>query len=89
MSSSDNAAIQDLIDRIRSSDEAVSGAAWQNAGPYGAAAVKPLAMLMADGGYELARKAKRALYRVVRRGGHPAAARQRRAVERQLILLLS
>ena len=43
---------------------------------------------MADGDFELARKAKRALYRVVRQAGHPAAARERRAVERELILLL-
>ncbi len=77
-----------LIDRIRSPDEAVSGAAWQSAGPYGAAVVEPLAALMADGDFELARKAKRALYRVVRHVGQPSAAREHRAVERQLILLL-
>ncbi len=77
-----------FIDRIKSPDENVSGAAWQNAGPYGAAAVEPLAALMADQDFELARKAKRALYRVVRHVGHPAAARERKAVERQLILLL-
>jgi HEAT repeat protein len=43
---------------------------------------------MADGDFELARKAKRALYRVVRHAGLPAAARERRAVERELIRLL-
>ena len=78
-----------MIERIRSSDETVSGAAWQNAGPYGAADVEPLAALMADEDFELARKAKRALYRVVRYVGTPAAARERKAVERQLILLLN
>ena len=51
--------------------------------------MKPLAALMADDDFELARKAKRALYLVVRHAGHPAAARERKAVERQLILLLS
>jgi HEAT repeat protein len=81
-------AIQGLVDRIKSRDETVSGAAWQSAGPYGAAAVKPLAALMADPDYELARKARRALYRVVRHVGHPAAARERRAVERRLLSLL-
>ena len=81
--------IQGLIARIKSPDETVSGAAWQSAGPYGAAAVQPLAALMADADFELARKARRALYRVVREAGHPAAARQRRAVERELIPLLS
>ena len=89
MSSKADTGIQGLVERIRSPDEAVSGAAWQSAGPYGAAAVKPLAALMTDADYELARKAKRALYRVVRHAGHPAATRQRKAVERQLILLLS
>jgi HEAT repeat protein len=43
---------------------------------------------MADGDFELARKAKRALYRVVRHEGDPAAARERRAVERELIRVL-
>ena len=89
MSFDSDPGIQGLIERIRSSDETVSGAAWQNAGPYGAAAVEPLAALMADENFELARKAKRALYRVVRYVGPPAAARERKAVERQLILLLS
>jgi len=88
MSSKTDEGIEGLIERIRSSDETVSGAAWQSAGPYGAAAVKPLAALMAEGDFELARKAKRALYLVVRRVGHPAAVRERKAVERELILLL-
>jgi HEAT repeat protein len=83
-----DAGIHGLIERIRSPDEAVSGAAWQSAGPYGAAAVQPLAALMADGDFELARKAKRALYLVVRHAGHPAAARERKAVERELIIVL-
>jgi HEAT repeat protein len=80
--------IEGLLERIRSSDEAVSGAAWQSAGPYGAAAVQPLAALMADGDFELARKAKRALYLVVRPAGHPAAVKERNDVQGQLILVL-
>ena len=88
MSSSEQTSIQGLIDRIRSHDETVSGAAWQSAGPYGAAAVGPLAALMADEDFETARKAKRALYLVVRHAGHPAAVRERKAVESELILVL-
>lgn len=88
MPSKSDPRIDGLIARIRSSDEAVSGAAWQSAGPYGAPAVKPLAMLMAAEDFELARKAKRALYLVVRHAGHPARARERQAVERELIPLL-
>ena len=70
-----DADIQGLIERIKSPDEAISGAAWQSAGPYGAAAVTPLAALMADWDFELARKAKRALYLVVRHAGRPCGCR--------------
>jgi HEAT repeat protein len=80
--------IQGLIERIKSPDDVISGAAWQSAGPYGAAAVKPLAALMADSNFELARKGKRALYRVVRHVSAPAAGGERRAVERELIVVL-
>jgi len=83
-----DADIQDLIERIASPDDVISGAAWQSAGPYGAVAVKQLAALMADGDFELARKARRALYRVVRHVGHPMAGGERRAVERELIAVL-
>jgi HEAT repeat protein len=88
MSSNANSSVDGLIERIKSPDDAVSGAAWQSAGPYGAAAVGPLVALMADPDFELARKAKRALYRVVRHAGGPAAGKQRRAVERRLIAAL-
>jgi HEAT repeat protein len=83
-----DADIQGLVDRIKSPDDAISGAAWQSAGPYGAAAVKPLAALMAVGDVELARKGKRALYLVVRHVGHPAAGGERRDVEGELIVVL-
>ena len=88
MSSNESWEIDGLIARIRSQDEAVSGAAWQSAGRYGAAAVQPLAALMADGDFEVARKGKRALYLVVRHVGHPAAAKERKAVENELIVVL-
>jgi HEAT repeat protein len=80
--------IEGLIERIKSPDEIISGAAWQSAGPYGAVAVKPLAALMAEGDFELARKGKRALYRVVRHVSYPTAGKERRAVERELIVVL-
>jgi HEAT repeat protein len=83
-----DADIQSLIDRIKNPDDATSGAAWQSAGPYGAAAVKPLAALMGDGNFELARKGKRALYLVVRHAGRPGAGEECQAVERELILVL-
>ena len=55
-----------MIERIRSSDETVSGAAWQNAGPYGAAAVEPLAALMADEDFNMNHKAD--WFRSIRKG---------------------
>lgn len=88
MSSNESWQIDGLIARIRSRDEAVSGAAWQSAGRYGAAAVQPLAGLMADRDFEIARKGKRALYLVVRHVGHPMAERERKAVERELIVVV-
>jgi HEAT repeat protein len=83
-----DADIQSLIDRIKSPDDAISGAAWQSAGPYGAAVVKPLAVLMGDGNFELARKGKRALYLVERHAGRPGAGEESQSVERELILVL-
>ncbi len=83
-----NQNIAGLIERIKSSDEAVSGAAWQNAGAYGAPAVQPLAELMSDPDFELSRKARRALYRVVRRGGYPWSGREREAIEVELVQAL-
>ena len=88
MYSSNDQNIQGLIERIKSPDDAISGAAWQSAGPCGAAAVQPLAGLMAESDFELARKGKRALYLVVRQAGHPGAAGESRAVERELIVVL-
>ena len=85
---SNDPSIQGLIELIKSPDEAASGAAWQSAGNYGAAAVQPLAALMADADFELARKGKRGLYLVVRHAGHPASAKERRAVESELIVVL-
>jgi hypothetical protein len=86
MSSDTN--IQELIERIKSPDDTISGAAWQSAGPYGAAAVGALAALMDNADFELARKGKRALYKVVRHVSPPAAGSERRAVERELIVVL-
>ena len=83
-----DADIQGLIERIKNPDDAISGAAWQSAGPYGAAVVKPLAALMADGDFELARKGKRALYMVVRHASRPGAGEECHGVERELIVVL-
>jgi HEAT repeat protein len=80
--------VADLIARLRSPDDAVRGPAWQSAAPFGAPAVKPLAAVMSDDDFEIARAARRALWVIVRFAGRPGAARERVAVAKELIGLL-
>lgn len=54
----------------------------------GPPALKPLAALLTDPNVEVARSARRALYRIIRNAGRPGAAREARAVEAELIALL-
>ena len=83
------ASVDDLIAKIKSQDDAVRGPAWQGAGPCGAPAVKSLAAVMTDADFEIARSAKRALYKIVRYAGRPSAAKEAKAVATELIALLS
>ena len=80
--------LEDLIAKIKDKDDAVRGPAWQNAGPFGAPAVRPLANVMADPEMEVARAAKRALWKVVRHAGRPGADQEKRAVTTELLTLL-
>ncbi|MBI5384338.1 MAG: HEAT repeat domain-containing protein [Verrucomicrobia bacterium] len=84
----DAISVDDLIAKIKSTDDKVRGPAWQSAGPAGAPAVKPLAALMTDPNFEIARSAKRALYKIVRHAGRPGAKKEALAVEKELIPLL-
>lgn len=79
----------ELIERIKGGDETLRGQAWQNAGPVGAKAVKPLAEIMANGEMEPARAAKRALWNIVRYAGRPKAGDEKEAVTAQLLPLLA
>lgn len=81
-------AVTDLVAKIKSPDDAVRGPAWQGAGPAGAAAVVPLAGVMTDANFEIARAAKRAIEKIVRYAGRPGADKERKAVETELIKLL-
>jgi len=83
-----SASVDDLLTRIRDPDENIAGPACQGAGPYGAAAIKPLVALMADSDFEIGRKAKRAVYWIVRYAGRPGATQEAGAVEAELIPLL-
>ena len=80
--------VEKLISRIKDDSAEVRTEAWQRAGEVGAPAVKPLAEVMTDENLEVARAAKRALWKIVRVAGRPEGGRQKRAVETQLIDLL-
>lgn len=80
--------VDELIAGIKSGSAKVRTEAWLNAGAAGAPAVKPLAKVMTDNDLEVARAAKRALWKIVRHTGRPRANKERRAVETELTGLL-
>ena len=86
--SADANSVQELVANIQSSDDSIRGPAWQNAATAGAPAVKPLAGLMTHADFEVARSAKRALYKIVRHAGRPGASKEAKAVTAELIALL-
>jgi HEAT repeat protein len=81
-------AVKELLAGIKDASADVRTQAWLNAGPVGAPAVIPLADVMTDDDLEVARAAKRALWKIVRHAGRPRAAKEKRAVEAELIKLL-
>jgi len=80
--------VYNLMSGIRNDDAAVRTKAWQSAGKAGAAAVKPLAIVMTDKKLEVARAAKRGLWKIVRHVGRPKAAKEKVAVINRLVELL-
>jgi len=80
---------QELIERIKGSDEKARGEAWQSAGPLGAPAVKPLAEIMFGGEMEAARAARRAVWKIVRYAGRPGAEAERKGVAAEIAPLLA
>jgi len=83
-----NKAVAKLIAGIRDDDDKVRAEAWLGAGKVGAAAVKPLARVMSNKELEVARAAKRGLWKIVRHVGRPGAGNKKRAVVGKLIELL-
>lgn len=81
-------AVMDLITKIRDKDPNVRAEARDNAGKVGAPAVKPLAEVMTDPDFEVAREAERALWKIVRYAGRPKADGERKAVVSELVPLL-
>ena len=81
-------AVKELLAGIKDTDDKVRTQAWLNAGQAGAPAVKALAEVMAHDDLEIARAAKRALWKIVRHAGRPRAVKEKRAVEAELVGLL-
>jgi len=81
-------AVDTLMAGIRDENDKVRTDAWQSAGEVGAPAVEALAKVMTDENLEVARAAKRALWKIVRVAGRPGAGNERRAVLGRLIELL-
>jgi len=80
--------VDTLIAQIQSQDAKVRGAAWQGAATAGSRAVKPLAALLTHLDFEVARSAKRAVWKIVRHAGRPKAETERKAVQAELVALL-
>jgi len=78
-----------LITKIKDQDDKVRTEAWLGAGEVGAPAVKPLAAVMTDSDMEVARAAKRGLWRIVHHVGRPGADDEEKAVVAELIALLA
>ncbi len=81
-------AVGELMAGIRDDNAKVRTEAWQSAGEVGAAAVKPLARVMSNKELEVARAAKRGLWKIVRHAGRPGAGNEQRAVVGKLVELL-
>ena len=79
-----NRRVNRLIARIKDSDAETRTKAWQSAGDVGAPAVQPLAIVMTDDDLEVARAAKRAIWKIVRHTGRPGAANAKNAVVAKL-----
>ncbi|MEA3225336.1 MAG: hypothetical protein U9Q07_05240 [Planctomycetota bacterium] len=83
-----NRGVNRLIARIKDSDAETRTKAWQSAGDIGAPAVQPLAIVMTDDDLEVARAAKRAMWKIVRHTGRPGAGKAKTAVVGKLCGLL-
>ena len=81
-------AVENLISKLKDDSDEVRTEGWLGAGEVGAAVVKPLAKVMTDNDLEVARAAKRALWKIVRHTGRPKATKEKRAVETRLLELL-
>ena len=80
--------VDKLIAKIKDKSDKVRTEAWLGAGEVGARAVRPLVRVMKDDDLEVARAAKRALWKIVRHAGRPGAAKEKQAAAARLTPLL-
>ncbi|MCP4255891.1 MAG: hypothetical protein GY774_00015 [Planctomycetes bacterium] len=80
--------VYNLMTGIRDDDAKVRTKAWQSAGKVGAIAIKPLAKTMNSGELEVARAAKRGLWKIVRHAGRPGAGSTKTVIINRLLELL-
>ncbi len=85
----ETAEVADLITKIRDRDDKVRAQGLLDAAKVGAPAVKPLAAVMSDPDFEVARAARRGLWGVVRHVGRPGADNERKPVVSELVALLA
>lgn len=82
--------LNQLIQNLKSADADVRYAAWRSAGPAGAAAIVPIAELMASTDKGVVRSATEALGRVAHHAARPTASKnERRAVAQALLQVAS
>ena len=82
--------LESLLQKIQSNDPNTRTEGWLGAGEVGAPALKPLAELTVKGELEVGRAAQRAMWKIVRHVGHPAAAaEQKQTVIAELTDLLA
>lgn len=83
-----NKAVGELIAKIKDDSDEVRTKAWLSAGEVGAPAVKRLAKVMTNKDLEVARAARRALWKIVHHTGRPGADDESKAVAVRLGELL-
>ena len=83
-----NKDVDELIAKIKDKNDEVRTKAWLGAGKVGAPAVEPLAKVMTHNELEVARAARRGLWKIVRHAGRPRARDEKKAVTAELIALL-
>lgn len=82
-------AVKNLVTAITKGDDAKRGAAWQAAHEVGPAAIPALAEVMDHDDFEVARSARRAIWKIVRHAGRPDACDEKTAAVAAILPLIA